>query len=167
MEWVLVGDRGAAIRAEVLVALERLHAERNEAKAEDPAADQDDKKAEKPLESRSLALHVGLASLTTCVALHLKWPLVPGWDAVWSDQRRRRRSDDILHRRGNCRRLADDRLNDLGLLDRVKVSDAGLLLGHGEHGHLFLWTASLRIDSLARIVELSLGLRSRHFVYFL
>ena len=36
---VFVGYTCAAVRAEVLVTLQRLHAEGNEAKAEDPAAD--------------------------------------------------------------------------------------------------------------------------------
>ena len=49
MKWVFIGDAGSTVWAEVLVTSQALHAERNEAKAEDPTADQGDQKAEEPL----------------------------------------------------------------------------------------------------------------------
>ena len=40
VKWVFVGDAGSTMRAEVLVTSQALHAERNEAEAEDPTTDQ-------------------------------------------------------------------------------------------------------------------------------
>ena len=87
MHGVSEGDCGATLLAKVLVAAHCFAAaEWNETEAEDPSAQQDDYKAEKPLQSGLLVLDLGFASLSTCVALGLKWFHMPSWDTVRSHE---------------------------------------------------------------------------------
>ena len=165
MEGVFVGDAGPTVRAEVFVTPERLHAERNEAEAEDPAADQDNEEAEEPLQARLFALNLGEGRLAARVALHLKRLAVPRRDAVRSDERGWRRRHYVLDRGRHAVRLPEHRLHDLGLLDGVQVGHCLLLVGLAEHGKLLvvlLGAAGLGIDRFAGVEELGLGV-GRHF----
>ena len=79
------------------MSLHGLHAEGNAAQAENPASQDEDYQANKPLQTARFFLHCSLVGLATIVALDLEGFIVSGGDTVGGNQRRGSRSQDVLH----------------------------------------------------------------------